>query len=74
MSFYPYHCGNSKITKKVKAYLINRFKSEQKYSTMSSPVKTAKRKIKRKTIQEVRKELPQDSYSRYWGDFPPTLS
>lgn len=33
MSFYLYHCGNSKITQKVKAYLIDRFKSEQKYST-----------------------------------------
>ena len=37
MSFYPYYCGNNKITKKTKAFLINQLKSEQKSSSMGSP-------------------------------------
>lgn len=50
MSFYHYYCGNNKITKKIKAFLINQLKSEQKSGTMGSPTKTAKRKIARKII------------------------
>ena len=37
--------------KKAKVYLINQFKGEQKSSTMSSPTRTAERKMERKIIQ-----------------------
>lgn len=51
MSFYPYHYSNNKMAKKAKVYLTNQFKDEQKSSTMSSPTRTAERKMERKIIQ-----------------------
>lgn len=39
------------MAKKAKVYLINQFKDEQKFSTMSSPTRTAERKMERKILR-----------------------